>query len=112
EMNLFELRDYARRLRETGFVNLRLIVEMHSKLSYPLINLIVMVLGISFAAKRNMGGLFAATFSLLFTLVYWFGYTILLTMGFAGIVPPLLAVWIMPVAFGFISAWLFYQVPE
>ena len=112
EMTLFELRDYARRLRETGFENVRLNVEMHSKLSYPLINLIVMVLGVSFAAKRNLGGLFAATFSLLFTLAYWFGYTIMLTMGFAGILPPLLAVWSMPVAFGLISAWFFHHVPE
>ncbi len=112
EMTLFELRDYDRRLRETGFINMRLSVEMHSKLSYPFINLIVMVLGISFAAKRSLGGLFAATFSLLFTLVYWFGYTIMLTMGFAGILPPLLAVWFMPVAFGVVSAWFFHQVPE
>ncbi len=112
EMTFLELRDYAQRLRDTGFVNLRLNVEMHSKISYPFINLIVMVLGISFAAKRNMGGLFAASFSLLFTLAYWFGYTILLAMGFAGIIPPLLAVWIMPIAFGFVSAWFFYQVPE
>ncbi len=112
EMTLFELRDYTRRLKETGFVNLRLNVEMHSKLSYPFINLIVLVLGVSFAAKRNIGGLFAATFSLIITLAYWFGYTILLSMGYAGIVPPLLAVWSMPVAFGALSAWLFTQVPE
>jgi len=112
EMTLFELRDYIRRLKETGFVNMRLNVEMHSKLSYPFINLIVLVLGVSFAAKRNIGGLFAATFSLIFTLAYWFGYTILLSMGYAGIVPPLLAVWAMPVAFGALSAWLFIQIPE
>ena len=71
-----------------------------------------MVLGISFAVKRNIGGLIAATFGLIFTLAYWFGYTIMLSMGYAGIIPPLLSVWSMPVAFTAISTWLYMQVPE
>ncbi len=112
EMNIFELRDFTQRLKDTGFVNIRLNVEMHSKLAYPFINLIVMVLGISFAVRRNIGGLIAATFGLIFTLAYWFGYTIMLSMGYAGIIPPLLSVWSMPVAFTAISTWLYMQVPE
>jgi lipopolysaccharide export system permease protein len=112
EMGIIELKQYIDRLKEAGFRNMRLEVEMHTKLSYPLVNLFVLVLGISFAARRTIGGFFAAAFSLIFTLAYWFGYMMMLTMGFAGIVSPLAAVWSMPLAFGGLSAWLYARIPE
>jgi lipopolysaccharide export LptBFGC system permease protein LptF len=111
-MNYFELSQYLKRLRSMGFVNVRLDVELYSKLSYPLVNMIVLLLGVSFAARRNVGGLFAATFSLMFALAYWFGHTMLLTMGYAGIIHPMVAVWLMPVVFGVIAVQQFMGVPE
>jgi len=112
EMSMFELNHHINRLKESGFSNLRLEVELHSKLSYPFVNLIVLVLGVSVAASRTIGGLFAAAFSLLITLSYWLGYTLSLTMGFAGIVPPVIAVWAMPVLFGCFSTWLYTRIAE
>lgn len=112
EMGFMELKRYLGRLEEAGFRNMRLKVEMNSKLSYPLVSLFMVVLGISFAAKRSMGGLVATAVGLLVSLLYWFGYTMALSLGYAGILHPLLAAWAVPLCFGVVSAWLFRKIPE
>src|SRR5271157_1865285 len=47
EMNMIELIKYQRRLAEAGFKNIKLIVDISSRLSYPLINPFMLLLGIS-----------------------------------------------------------------
>jgi lipopolysaccharide export system permease protein len=112
EMGFMELKRYLGRLEEAGFRNTRLKVEMNSKLSYPLVSFFMVVLGISFAAKRSMGGLVATAVGLLVSLLYWLGYTMALSFGYAGILHPLLAAWAVPFFFGVVSAWLFRKIPE
>lgn len=112
ELGIFELKRYLRRLKAAGFKNLRLEVEMHSKLSYPLVSLFMTVLGLSIAARRRLGGIAAAAVGLAISLAYWFGYTMMLSLGYAGIVPPLLSAWLVPLAFGMLAAYLFARIPE
>lgn len=112
EMDIFELKRYRERLERAGFRNLKLSVEYHAKLSYPLISFFMVVLGVSFACRRSMGGLMATAIGLAISLTYWFGYTFFLSLGYAGILPPAVAVWIMPVIFGGLSYYLFMSIPE
>jgi lipopolysaccharide export system permease protein len=112
EMGILELSRYLERLHRAGFKNQRLEVDLQSKMSYPLVSLFMIVIGISFSAKRNLGGLAATAIGLLISLFYFFAYTMLLSMGYAGILPPLAAAWTMPLAFGAVSLWLFRKIPE
>lgn len=112
EMGFMELRKYLNRLEDAGFRNMKLTVEMNSKLSYPFVSLFMVVLGISFAAKKSMGGLIATAIGLLVSLLYWLGYTMALSLGYAGILHPILAAWAVPLCFGAVSAWLFRKIPE
>jgi len=112
ELGIFELKRYLGRLRAAGFKNLRLEVEMHSRLSYPLVSLFMTVLGLSIAARRKLGGVTAAAVGLAISLAYWFGYTLMLSLGYAGIIPPLLSAWLVPLAFGALAAFLFARIPE
>lgn len=112
EMGFMELRRYLGRLEDAGFRNMKLNVEMNSKLSYPLVSLFMVVLGISFAAKKSMGGLIATAVGLLVSLLYWLGYTMALSLGYAGILHPFLAAWAVPLCFGAVSVWLFRKIPE
>ena len=107
-----ELNKYLGRLEDAGFRNMKLKVEMNSKISYPLVSLFMVVLGISFAAKKSMGGLIATAVGLLVSILYWLGYTMALSLGYAGILHPFLAAWAMPLSFGAVSAWLFRKIPE
>jgi lipopolysaccharide export LptBFGC system permease protein LptF len=112
EMGFVELRKYLGRLEDAGFRNLKLKVEMNSKISYPLVSLFMVMLGISFAARKSMGGLIATAVGLLVSLLYWLVYTMALSLGYAGIVHPILSAWAVPICFGAVSAWLFRNIPE
>ena len=126
EMSMLELIKYQRRLAEAGFKNIKLSVDISSRLSYPLINFFMLLLGISlsvggdhkalqkiFHAKSSAhSGVIAAGMGLLISLVYWLGYSVFLSMGYTGAINPLAAPWIMPLIFALISVYLYYQIPE
>jgi lipopolysaccharide export system permease protein len=113
EMGIGELYRYTEKLKKSGFRNTKLIVDLHSKISYPLINLFMILLGISLSMNSKIGGgLFAAGLGLLISTVYWFTYTLMLSMGYAGVVSPIIAAWIVPIIFGIAAIYLFRKIPE
>lgn len=129
EMNLGELIQYQRRLKEAGFRNIKLVVDIGSRLSYPIINLFLLLLGISLSLGGDLvqkishavargkaegagSGVVAAGLGLLISVIYWLGYSFFLSMGYAGAIPPLVAPWIVPLIFAGISGYLYSQIPE
>jgi lipopolysaccharide export LptBFGC system permease protein LptF len=44
--------------------------------------------------------------------VYWLAYTAALSLGYAGILPPVISAWLVPLAFGAVSVYLFTTIPE
>jgi lipopolysaccharide export system permease protein len=126
EMSMSELIQYQRRLVEAGFKNIKLSVDISSRLSYPLINFFMLLLGISLsvggdhrmlqkilhAKSSSHSGVIAAGLGLLISLVYWIGYSVFLSLGYTGAVSPLAAPWIMPLVFASLSVYLYYQIPE
>lgn len=132
EMSTVELIRYNRRLKEAGFKNTKILVDINARLSYSMINLFMLLLGIAFSLTHNLsdqrlfkilpaqkikssaigGGIVTAGVGLLISLVYWFGYSFFLSLGYAGAIPPLIAPWIVPVTFGAISFYIYSQIPE
>lgn len=113
EMNVRELFAYSKRLKEAGIRNTKLVIDIHSRLSYPLINLIMVVAGISLAARERIkGGLVTAATGIAIGLLYWLGFTASLSMGYTGILPPVLAAWLVPMLFGGGALYLFRVIPE
>ncbi len=113
EMGVVELYIYTKRLKNAGFKNIKLIVDLNSKISFPLINIFMMLLGISLSSRGKLGGsLFNAGLGLLISLFYWLSYTFTLSLGYAGIIPPAIAAWIIPLIFGIFAVYLFIKIPE
>lgn len=113
EMGATELYRYMQRLKQAGFRNTRLAVSLNSKISFPLVNVFMMVLGISLSARlRLMGGAMGAGVGLLVSLIYWLGFSFSLSLGYAGIVPPWVAAWTVPVGFSALATYLYLTVPE
>ncbi len=113
EMGISELYRYSQRLKNAGFKNIKLVVDLNSKISFPLINIFMMLLGISLSSRGKLGGgLFSAGLGLLISLFYWFGYTFMLSLGYAGIIPAFISAWIIPFIFGIIAVYLFVKIPE
>jgi len=113
DMNIFELFNYMQRLRNAGFRNMKLAVDINSRISFPLISVTMMLLGLSLSSTgRSRSGLVSAGMGLLISLVYWFGYTFSLSMGYSGVLPPLLAAWLVPFLFSAFAVRLFLKIPE
>lgn len=113
EMRMGELLRYIKRLKQSGYKNPKLIVDFNSRLSYPLINLFMLILGISLSLRSTISrGLIAAGIGLSISLLYWVGYILSLSMGNANIIPPPLSPWLMPAIFAFISIHLFRNLAE
>lgn len=113
EMGIYELFSYIKRLKSAGFNNLKLIVDLNSKISFPLINIFMMILGIALSSRsKKGGGLVTAGLGLLISLLYWLGYTFSLSIGYTGMLPPVLAAWTVPFLFGSFAVYLFIKTPE
>ena len=126
EMTMPELIKYQDRLNDAGFKNNKLTVDISSRLSYPLINFFMLLLGISLsiggehqrlqkilhAKSQTHGGIIAAGMGLFISLLYWFGYSLFLSLGYAGAIPPAIAPWIVPAVFSAITLYLYSQIPE
>ncbi len=120
DLTIPELIQYQRRLTEAGFKNIKLTVDVNSRLSYPLINFFMLLLGISLSAGvdsiskkgKTAGGIVAGGLGILISIIYWISYTFFLSLGYAGTIPPFIAPWIMPVLFSAGSLYLYNQIPE
>lgn len=112
EMRIGELLRYIKRLKHSGYSNPKLIVDFNSRISYPLVNLFMLILGVSLPLKsKNITGLIASGIGLAVSLIYWGGYILSLSLGNAGILPPFLSPWLMPILFGLLSINLFRKIP-
>jgi lipopolysaccharide export system permease protein len=112
EMGIKELYDYSGRLEKAGIKNKKISVDMHSRLSYPFVNFFMVLLGIALSVKSGMGGLASTSLGVAVSLLYWFGYTMGLSLGYAGIFPPALAAWVVPLLFAVLSLGLFVKIRE
>jgi lipopolysaccharide export system permease protein len=113
EMDIVELYRYTKRLEAAGFSDTKLFVDLNSKVSYPLSNLFMMILGISLSVlSRIGGGLFAAGFGILVSFIYWLLYTLMLSMGYTRLIPPAMSTWIVPMIFGIVAVYLYRKIPQ
>ena len=112
QMNWRQLKTYIAGLRQAGFDTSRLTIQWYRKFSYPLIAAIVVLLGAPFAflvgTRGAIGGLAIA---LGITIFYWASYTLLESMGTAGLLPAVLAAWSSDAMFSFLAIYFFLRMP-
>lgn len=100
EMSIMELARYERRLKERGFSNIKMRVDIESRLAYPVAILFMVMIGIVLSLRSRKGkGIAAAGAGIFISVIYWIAYTVALSMGYAGIFSPTLAAWLVPLAF-------------
>ncbi len=113
DMGIGELLRYIRKLEEAGFKNMKLIVDLNAKVSYPFINFFMILLGISLPMRgRTGGGLVTTAIGIAISLLYWFSHAMSLSMGYWGILPPFAATWLVPFVFGFAAVKFFSRIQE
>lgn len=93
EMSLREIAAYVAQIEKAGYKNPRYTVDMYAKVTFPLISVVMAALAIPFGLKsRRTGGAFAAvTLAAALGFMFWFFYSMGISLGHAGKLPPPLA---------------------
>jgi LPS export ABC transporter permease LptG len=112
EMDWWELSDYINRLRRSGFDVARFTVQLHKKLTFPLIAPIVVMLAIPFSilvgSRGAVGGL---ALGVGLAVVYWATAALFEALGGVGQLPPVLAAWSPDCIFIFCGLYFFLRMP-
>jgi lipopolysaccharide export system permease protein len=102
EMSYSELRTYIQKIQSAGYDATRYLVDLHSKYSYPLLNLIMVLIGVPFALKTGRSGGVALSIGISVMIGFAYGVTfyVFLSFGKSGILSPFLSSWIPTFLFG------------
>ena len=112
EMNYEELRNYIRDLQQGGFDVVRLRVELHEKLSYPLTTLIMAFLAIPFSLSTGKRGAITGIAVAVGIAVFYIVVSRLFeAMGNLSQLPPALAAWSPDLIFVLVGGYMVLKVP-
>ena len=99
-MSFWELRDYIGQLEAAGFQIRKYLVELYSKLSFPLVNLVMVLVAIPFALQSPRGGrLVGIGLAIVIMAGYLVVHYVALAFARADLLPPLIAAWTANVIF-------------
>lgn len=92
-MSFGELRQYIKSLEADGYEAHKYKTDLYGRLSFPLVNLIMVFVGIPFALKtgRHGGIAVGVALSVIIAFGYWIIFAITSSLGHSGVIPPLLA---------------------
>ena len=113
EMNFFELWSYVQKLRSSGARVANYLVDLQVKLAFPLVNLIVVLIGAPVATRLRMQ---SAALGFGLSIIISFCYYALLrtgqALGHSGALNPYLAGWLGDLVFGTVSAVMMTQAQK
>ena len=94
-MSYWQLKRYAQKVRDEGYDNTEYLVDMNVKLAFPLINVVMIFIGIPIALGLKRGGTPLAVFlgiSICFIYLVTLGFA--RAFGISGVLPPSLSAWL------------------
>jgi LPS export ABC transporter permease LptG len=110
-MNYSELKKYIEELKTSGYNVLGDEVELHRKLSYPVVTIIMTLIAVPFAVTTGKrGAMYGVGIGIALALVYWTMISVFAALGAAGVLAPVLAAWAPNIIFGAAAAYLLLTV--
>lgn len=112
EMSFRELKAFTQKIRNEGYDTTSYDVDLQAKLSYPFLTLITVFIGIPFALRssRQGGMVVGIVLSLVIGFVYWVVFSLSLSLGKSGLLPPVLSAWIANLLFGVLGGYMLLGV--
>ncbi len=100
-MGYFQLRHYIQEMQAFGYNATTYQVDMHGKLAFPLVSIIMAIIGISLSLKKERGSGISQSIvgGLAIGFSYWIVFALTISMGHAGTLPPILAAWAANILF-------------
>lgn len=106
EMGFMELLRHIRKIAGEGYSTASYRVDLHAKIAFPFVCLLMSMLGTALGASgRSMGGIAATiAYGIGIAFAYWMVYGFSLSLGYGSVLPPIAAAWSANLAF-LIVAW-------
>lgn len=113
-MSLGELHDYVKSLDADGYDSSKYRIDLYGKISFPLVNFVMLLMGIPFALKtgRYSGIATGVGLSVVIAFSYWIVYAVTRSLGLSALIPPIMAAAFPDVLFFAIGALMFGYVKE
>jgi len=106
-----ELKRFAKRIQVEGYDATRYLVDMNIKLAFPVISLIMVLIGIPISLALRKGGTpLAVTLGIGACFLYLLNLGIARSLGLSGILPPALAAWLANLIFLLLGIYLMMHV--
>ena len=101
EMNVAELISYIQEVESDGYDATTFRVDLHARFAFPVLSIIVCIIGIGIAAKRKgpEGPSVSIAYGALMVFLYWVIHSFCLSLGYGGMLPPIIAAWISNIIF-------------
>jgi lipopolysaccharide export system permease protein len=116
EMTYRELKEYVEELASEGYDPTRYVVDLHHKVAFPFLTLIMVLMGspLALAASHGRGGGIAqgVGISVVIGFVYWVTFAVSVAMGHSGTFPPFIAAWAPNVFFGLIGGFIIESIHQ
>jgi lipopolysaccharide export system permease protein len=114
DMSFTELKHYIQGLEKEGYSADRYRVELYSKFTFPLVNFIMVLVGIPFALRtgRHGGIAVGVGLSVVIGFSYWIIFGVTKSLGQSGILPPLVAAAFPDILFVAIGVLMFGYVRQ
>ena len=109
-MSYGELRKYTAEVGAMGFETTRFQVDLSSKLSFPLVSLVMTLLAIPFAfSMGKRGALVGLALSIGIGMIYWGALGVFRSLGYVNFLSPFLASWGPNLIFGPLGLYLLFR---
>jgi LPS export ABC transporter permease LptG/LPS export ABC transporter permease LptF len=111
QMTLVELRAYAADVAEMGFDTTRFRVDLHGKVAFPFVCLVMTLLGVPFAfSMGRRGTLVGIGLGIVIAMVYWGAIGVFRSLGYIAYLTPFLAAWTPNLVFGLAGVYLLFRL--
>jgi lipopolysaccharide export system permease protein len=114
EMNYGELWDYVKRLKMSGYKTARYEVDLHSKISFPLSSLLMVLIAAPLSIQKVRSGGFGKgiAFAVLIAFFYWALVSVGTALARSGALPPLQGAWRATTMFTAAALYILYKMQK
>ena len=110
-MSYTQLRDYAARLRASGFDVSGQLVALERKISFPFVTIVMTLIAVPFAVTTGRhGAMYGIGVGILLAIAYWVAISVFAALGTGGLIAPALAAWAPNLLFGAGAGYLLLTV--
>ncbi len=101
EMGFTELYDYIKKMEKEAYDAVTFRVDLHAKIAFPFICVIMGLLGTGIGVKKSIreGLPVGIVYGIGIAFLYWVFHSFCLSLGYGGLLPPVVSAWMTNVVF-------------